>query len=1475
MKSISIKLKLGVRLKRIVATIMSLIFCISLLGTNTVSAEVPENDPINYSKLDWKPVYSEYWNSSDSVLYNVRTTRENSSVTNLKNFVSSSIMFTKEDIPVGSVIIIDQGYQYRPDAWDVNLSRNLNRPSNVTTNRVVVDEAWWGSYTYRAFNLSSVVAKTDISNDLTVSSHLNIYVPNKVASLPVANNGALVTDEDSVYSGKLIATDTDLTKTLTYSVVSNPTHGTVSTDAYGAFQYTPDANYNGSDSFTFKAYDGTVYSNIATIEITVSAVNDIPVVSDTSVSIATDTETIGTLNGTDADAGTTLNYSVVTSPTNGAVTVNANGTFKYTPNALYSGSDSFTFKANDGIADSNIATVSISVIEQARVLKVLAIGNSFSQDATTYLYQLAQDCGATQIIVGNMYIGGCSLATHWSNAQNNATAYEYQKNTTGTWTKRSNTTLLTGITDENWDIITLQQASGNSGEGSTYNSDIQNLVNYIKSHKTNPSAKIVWHMTWAYQSNSTHTDFSRYNNDQMTMYNSITSCVQQYITPSGLFDFIIPSGTAVQNMRTSYVGDTLTRDGYHMSYNLGRYLTGMTWLSAITNWSIDDITYNPSKSEIPSDYLPIIREAVKNAISTPFSITPSSYTVAPAPPESDPNNYTKLDWKPTPNTFWNSDSVLYNVRTTSTNSPSSTNLKYFISSANMFTKEDIPVGSIIVIDEGFQYRPDAWDASLSRNFNRPSNVTTNRVVVDDEWWGSYTYRAFNLSSVVAKTDISNDLTVSSHLNIYVPNKVASPIVANNGTLVTDEDSPYSGRLIATDADQTKTLTYSVVANPTHGTVTTDVYGAFQYTPDANYNGSDSFTFKAYDGTVYSNIATIDITVSAINDIPVVSDASVSTATDTEMIGTLNGTDADAGTILNYSVVTSPTNGAVTVNTNGTFKYTPNALYSGSDSFTFKANDGIADSNIATISILVKARVSTAPTAPTGLVASNVTQTSAMLTWMTSTDSVAVTGYDIYMNDVKIGSTVTAVTYQITGLSTGTVYKFMVKAKNAAGAISAASNEVSVTTARKISSGGGEEAPTVSTPTPAPAPVQPIAPEIRSAENSVTSTTITKAISDANGTATATATTRQVTEAVSKAIAEAAIKGAGTDSIVEIKVNAVADAKSVETSIPSEAVTAATDSKIDAMTITTPIAAITFDVNALATISKETTEDVKIVATIVDSSTLSEETKQTVGDRPVFNFSVTSGDKTVSEFGGNVAVSVPYTLKAGEDKNAIVIYYINKAGKAEIVSNCAYDSKTGKITFITSHFSQYTVGYNKVTFSDVEASAWYADAVGFVAARSITTGTSGNTYSPEDLLTRGQFLVMVMKAYGVKPDENAKDNFVDAGNTFYTGYLAAAKRLKISEGMGNNKYEPDNSITRQEMFTLLYNTLKLLGQLPTGNKGKALTEFEDASSIQAWAKTAITMFVKAGIITGSDNKLTPADTTNRAQMAQILYNLLSK
>jgi len=309
-------------------------------------------------------------------------------------------------------------------------------------------------------------------------------------------------------------------------------------------------------------------------------------------------------------------------------------------------------------------------------------------------------------------------------------------------------------------------------------------------------------------------------------------------------------------------------------------------------------------------------------------------------------------------------------------------------------------------------------------------------------------------------------------------------------------------------------------------------------------------------------------------------------------------------------------------------------------------------------------------------------------------------------------------------------------------------------------------------------------------------------------------------------------------------------------------------------LTTCLGTVTFSSDAVDAIDAAGSGDVVFTMGTVDASTLTTEQQAAVGNRPVYSFSVTVGGKTVSEFGSTVTASIPYTLGANEDPNAIVVYYVDASGTLKLMQG-KYDTATGNVIFETTHFSDYVIGYKKVNFSDVADTAWCADAVTFLSARGITTGTTATTFSPDAALTRGQFITLLLKTYGVAAVTNAADNFSDAGDMYYTGYLAAAKQLDITSGVGDNKFAPDKAITRQQMFTLLYNALKALDKLPEGSAGKTLSDFKDSSSVASYAQEAMSYLVQIGVVSGNNGSLLPQDTTTRAQMAQVLYNLMGK
>jgi VCBS repeat-containing protein len=189
-----------------------------------------------------------------------------------------------------------------------------------------------------------------------------------VNDAPIANPGTLNVTEDEIATGSLTGTDVD-GDTSTYTIVENGNKGTVTitNSLTGAFTYTPNNNETGNDSFTFKVNDGTADSQTVTIDVTINAVNDAPIATQDSYTVAEDTPlqavAAATLLANDIDVeNDQLTAVKVNDPANGTLTLNPDGSFIYTPNPNFHGQDQFVYKANDGQADSEPQTVTITVL---------------------------------------------------------------------------------------------------------------------------------------------------------------------------------------------------------------------------------------------------------------------------------------------------------------------------------------------------------------------------------------------------------------------------------------------------------------------------------------------------------------------------------------------------------------------------------------------------------------------------------------------------------------------------------------------------------------------------------------------------------------------------------------------------------------------------------------------------------------------------------------------------------------------------------------------------------------------------------------------------------------------------------------------------------------------------------------------------------------------------------------------------------
>ena len=420
-------------------------------------------------------------------------------------------------------------------------------------------------------------------------------------------------------------------------------------------------------------------------------------------------------------------------------------------------SKEFTLTGSHAFRSGVISKITLDMtgasVPEKKGISVLAIGNSFSVDAMQYLYGILKAAGQDDIVLGNLYIGGCTLQTHASHFASNNGAYTYYKNTTGSWTSTGSYKPLSALTERDWDYITLQQASGSSGIASTYDPYLGQVLAVVK--EKCPGAKLLWHMTWAYQQNSTHSEFPKYDSDQMTMYNAIVSAVQSQVLTNTSFTGVIPCGTAVQNLRTSKLGDNTTRDGYHMSYDIGRYVTGLMWARVLTGATIEGNTYRPSGYAYSTETVGILTESVENAFLKPYEVTKSTYEPEPYTPPAglsdilknagyNPDSYEALALTITKKAYYNSTSN--STMQCAASGSTASNLVQF-AATQIIPKAQIPNGSVIVLKDGFQYRPEGWTSLSTKNASsaRPGNVTTQVVEVNDTWWASWNYRAFNLA----------------------------------------------------------------------------------------------------------------------------------------------------------------------------------------------------------------------------------------------------------------------------------------------------------------------------------------------------------------------------------------------------------------------------------------------------------------------------------------------------------------------------------------------------------------------------------------------------------------------------------------------------------------------------------------------------------------------------------------------------------
>ena len=578
-------------------------------------------------------------------------------------------------------------------------------------------------------------------------------------------------------ANSVLVNDTDVEgNTLTAVLDVGPTNGTLTLNANGTFTYTPTAGYNGTDAFTYHANDGTANSNIATVTITINAVNDAPVAVNDAYTTNEDSPLVvalpGTIliNDTDID-GNPLTAILVTGPAQGTLTLNANGTFTYTPGANYNGSDSFTYRANDGMTNSNIATVTITInaINDAPV----ATNDAYTTNEDTPLTVVL----ANSVLVNDTDVEGSALAAVLDVGPSNGTL-TLNANGTFTYTPAAN---YNGS-----DTFTYH---ANDGTGNSNIATVTITINVI--------------------------------NDAPVAVNDAYTTNEDTPLTVALANRTLLNDTDVEGSALTAVLDGGPSNGTLTLNANGTF----TYTPAANYNGSDTFTYHAN-------------DGTGNSNIATVTITVNAINDVPV--------------------------AVNDAYTTNEDTPLTVAL------ANRVLVNDTDVeGSALtaVLDAG----PSNGTLTLNAN-------------------GTFTYTpAANYNGSDTFTYHANDGTGNSNIATVTItiNPANDAPVAVNDSYTTSEDTPLTVVLaisvLANDTDtEGGALTAMLDAGPSNGTLTLNADGTFTYTPAANYNGSDSFTYHANDGTGNSNIATVTITINTINDMPVAVNDTYTTNEDTPL-----------------------------------------------------------------------------------------------------------------------------------------------------------------------------------------------------------------------------------------------------------------------------------------------------------------------------------------------------------------------------------------------------------------------------------------------------------------------------------------------------------------------------------------------------------------------------------------------------------------
>lgn len=346
---------------------------------------------------------------------------------------------------------------------------------------------------------------------------------------------------------------------------------------------------------------------------------------------------------------------------------------------------------------------------------------------------------------------------------------------------------------------------------------------------------------------------------------------------------------------------------------------------------------------------------------------------------------------------------------------------------------------------------------------------------------------------------------------------------------------------------------------------------------------------------------------------------------------------------------------------------------------------------------------------------------------------------------------------------------------------------------------------------------------------------------------------------------------GTGDQARIQVPAVEGVVAYEAVLPPSALASGQGKKLE---VATALGKVVVPGHMLS--ANETAGAQTVSVTLANASArLAAETQAQLGNRPAVELyvSIDGSKHDWSNPEASITVAIPYepALDEEADLEHIVIWKLDEAGAATPVPTGKYDPATGMVSFQTTSSGIYAVTYVQKSFDDIGGYTWASKAIEIMAAKGVINGVSTDSFDPESAIKRGDFLLMLVKALGLSAQ--GEDNFADVrADSYYAEALSIAKKLGIASGVGDNQFNPESAISRQDMMTLIDRAMSVANKTLTVGATDDLETFSDKEDVAAYAVSSVSTLVKNGIVTGDNERLNPSDMATRAETAVLIYRI---